>query len=70
MPTTSFPVLVRVSIPAQNLVIKKQVGVERVYLAYTSTLLFTTKGSQDRNSHRVETWRQEWMQKPWRNAAY
>jgi hypothetical protein len=29
---------------------KKQVGEERVYLAYTSILLFITKGSQDRNS--------------------
>jgi hypothetical protein len=26
---------------------KKQVGEERVYSAYTSTLLFITKGSQD-----------------------
>ena len=33
-------------------------------------LLFITKGSQDRNSHRVETWRQEWMQKPRKNATY
>ena len=31
---------------------KKQVGEERVYSAYTSTLLFITKGSQDRNSSR------------------
>jgi hypothetical protein len=38
---------------------KKQVGEERVYSAYTSTLLFITKGSQDRNSHRVGTWRQK-----------
>ena len=29
-----------------------QVGEERVYLAYTSTLLFITKGSQDWNSNR------------------
>ena len=40
-------VLVRVSIPAQNIMTKKQVGKERVYSAYTSTLLFITKGSQD-----------------------
>jgi hypothetical protein len=32
---------------------KKQVGEERVYSAYNSTLLFITKGSQDRNSHRA-----------------
>ena len=49
---------------------KKQVGEERVYSAYTSTLLFITKGSQDRNSHRAGTWRQELMQRPWRGAAY
>jgi hypothetical protein len=29
---------------------KKQVGEERVYSAYTSTLLFISKGSQDWNS--------------------
>jgi hypothetical protein len=49
---------------------KKQVGEERVYSAYTSTLLFITKGGQDRNSHRAGTWRQELMQWPWRGAAY
>jgi hypothetical protein len=31
---------------------KKQIGEERVYSAYTSTLLFITKGSQDWNSSR------------------
>jgi hypothetical protein len=36
-------VLVRVSIPAQNITTKKQVGEERVYSSYTSTLLFITK---------------------------
>jgi hypothetical protein len=35
-------------------------------LAYTSTLLFITEGSQDRNSERAGTWRQELMQRPWR----
>ena len=29
-----------------------EVGEERVYSAYTSTLLFITKGSQDRNSNK------------------
>jgi hypothetical protein len=43
-------VLVRVSIPAQNIMTKKQVGEEWVYSAYTSILLFITKGSQGRNS--------------------
>jgi hypothetical protein len=45
-------VLVRVSIPGQNIMTKKQVGEERVYSAYTSILLFITKGSQDWNSSR------------------
>jgi hypothetical protein len=36
-------VLVRVSIPAQNIMTKKQGGEERVYSAYTSILLFITK---------------------------
>jgi hypothetical protein len=35
-----------------NIRIKKQVGEERVYSAYTSMLLFITKGSQDWNSSR------------------
>jgi len=41
-----------------------------VYSTYTSTLLLITKGSQDRNSHRVGTRRQELMQRPWRGTAY
>ena len=53
-----------------NIMIEKQVGEERVYSAYTSTLLFITKGSQDWNSSRSGTWRQELTQKPWRDAAY
>jgi hypothetical protein len=48
-------VLVRVSILAQSIMTKKQVGEERVYSAYTSTLLFITKGSQDWNSSRSES---------------
>jgi len=59
-----------VSIPAENIMTKKQVGEEKDYLAYVSTLLFITKGSQDRNSHRAGTWRQELMQRPCRDAAY
>jgi hypothetical protein len=46
------------------------VGEERVYLAYISTLLLIIEGSQDRNSHRVGTWRQKLMQMPWMGAAY
>jgi hypothetical protein len=47
-----YTVLVRVSIPGQNIMSKKPVGEERVYSAYTSILLFTIKGSQDWNSSR------------------
>jgi hypothetical protein len=36
-------VLVRVSIPGQNMMAKKQIREERVYSAYTSILLFITK---------------------------
>ena len=36
-----------------NIMTKKQVGEERVYSAYTSILLFITKGCQDRNSSRA-----------------
>jgi hypothetical protein len=43
-------VLVGVSITGQNIMTKKQVGEERVYSAYSSTLLFITKGCQDWNS--------------------
>jgi hypothetical protein len=45
-------VLVRVSIPEQNIMTKKQVGEERVYSAYVSTLLFITERSQDWSSSR------------------
>ena len=36
-----------------NIMTKKQVGEERVYSAYTSALLFITKGSQDWDSSRL-----------------
>jgi hypothetical protein len=38
-----------------NIMTKKQVREERIYLAYTSILLFITKGSQDWNSGRSES---------------
>jgi hypothetical protein len=63
-------VLVRVSIPAQNIMTKKQVVEERVYSAYTSMLLFIIEGSQDRNSHREGTRRQDLMQRSWKGTAY
>jgi hypothetical protein len=48
---------------------KKQVGQERLYSAYTSTLLFINKESQDRNSHRAGIWKQELIQRLWRVAG-
>jgi hypothetical protein len=45
---------VRDCVLAQNIMTRKQVGEERVCSAYTSTLLFITKGNQDRNSNRPE----------------
>ena len=53
--TETTSVLVMVSIPAQNNMTKKQVEEEKVYSAYTSILLFITKGSQDWNSSRSES---------------
>ena len=50
-----FANCLRVSVPAQNIMIEKQVGEEKVYSAYTSTLLFIIKGSQEWNSHRTGT---------------
>jgi hypothetical protein len=47
-----------------------QAGEERVYLVYTVTELFIVDRSQDRNSKRAGTWRQELMQRLWRGAAY
>jgi hypothetical protein len=57
-------VLVRVSILEQNIMTTKQVGEERVYSAYISTLLFITKGSQDWNSNWSDS------RRPWRDVTY
>ena len=63
-------VLFRDCIPAQNITTKKQAVEKRVYSDYTSKLLFISKGSQNMNSHRTETWRQVMMQRPWRGTSY
>ena len=52
-------VLVKVSIASMKHNDQKQVGEERVNLAYASTSLFATEGSQHRNSTMVGAWRQE-----------
>ena len=49
---------------------KKQVGEEKVHVAYASTPQFIIKRSLDKNSSRAGTWRQELMQRPWKSAAY
>jgi hypothetical protein len=40
---------------------KKQLEEEKVYLSYISTVQSISEGSQDRNSNRTGTWRQELM---------
>jgi hypothetical protein len=47
---------------------KKQVGEERVYLAYTSILLFITKRKSGLELKQVR--KQERMQRPWRDVLY
>jgi hypothetical protein len=47
---------------------KKQVGEERVYSAYISTLLFIPKGSQGLELKQVR--KQELTQRPWRDVPY
>ena len=46
---------------------KKQVGEERIYLAYTSILLFITKEVRT-GTQKVR--KQELMQRPWRDDPY
>jgi hypothetical protein len=43
---------------------KEQDEEEKFYSAYTSTLLFITKGSKEMNSHRAGNRGQEMMQRP------
>jgi hypothetical protein len=45
--TVEDPYLCQGFYSCTNIMSKKQVGEERVYSAYTSTLLFISKGSQD-----------------------
>jgi hypothetical protein len=49
---------------------KKQVGEERVCPAYTFRSKSIPGGSQDRNSGRAGTWKQELMQRPWTGAIH
>ena len=54
----------------QNTMPQKQVGEERVDLAYTSRSWSIIEGTKNRNSNRAGSWRQELMQRPWRGATY
>jgi hypothetical protein len=63
-------VLVRVTIAVMKHHDQKQIGEERVYVAYASISLFITKGSQDWSSSRAGNWKQELMQRSCRDAAY
>jgi hypothetical protein len=49
---------------------KKQLGKERVNLAYTSILLFILEGNWNRNPNRTTIWRKRLMQRPQRRTAY
>jgi hypothetical protein len=63
--TMHFPLpisLVRTSIAMIKHHDQKQVGKERVYLAFTCMSYFIIEESQDRNSNRAEIWRQGLMQ--------
>jgi hypothetical protein len=48
---------------------KKQVGEERVYSAYISTLLFITKERKS-GLELKQVRKQELMQRPWRDVTY
>ena len=50
-----------------NIMTKKQVGEERVYSVYTSTLLFITK---EVRLELKQVRKQEMMQRPWRDVPY
>lgn len=65
----NIPVLIRVSIATTKHHDQKSKIGGKGLLYYTSTLLFTTEESQDRDSNRAGSGRQELMQRPWRGVA-
>ena len=66
--TLKRSVLVRVSIPGQNIMTKKQVGEERVYSVYT----FHISVDHQRMSglELKQGRKQELMQRPWKDITY
>ena len=61
-------VLVRVSIPGQNIMTKKQVGEERVYSAYTFHIAVNHQRKSGLQLKQVR--KQELMQRPWRDVFF
>ena len=55
----------------QNIMTQKQLGEKRIiWLTLQHCSLFITEGSQDRNSSRAGSWKQELMKRSWMDAAY
>ena len=48
---------------------QKHLGRREIFISQLSGPLLVTEGSQDQNSYRAGTWRQELVQRPWRGAA-
>ena len=65
--TLKRSVLVRVSIPGQNIMTKKQVGEERVYSVYTLHVAVHHQRISGLELKQVR--KQELMQKPWRDVT-
>jgi hypothetical protein len=53
-----------------NITTKKQVGEERVYSVYTSTLLLIHTAVHHQGSQLKQVRKQELMQRPWRDVTY
>lgn len=64
-----YCILVRVTIAVMTRR-PKQLGEERVNLAYTFPSLFPTEGNQDKNSNWAGNWRPETTQRLWSSTAY
>ena len=66
---TKSLVLVRVTFAVMKSHQHSNLGEKRVYLVHNFTSLFIIEGTQDRNSNRTGTWRQELMLRSWRSEA-
>jgi hypothetical protein len=61
--------LARVAIAVMKHPGQSNYGEKRVYLAYTSIILYIIEGRQNRNSNREGSWRQALMQRPWNGGV-